>query len=246
MGSSTTTSESTRTLPGIGQQESRARALLMQLAEGGMDQLGDLSSLTSGQFSVTPQDEAFIRQISNLSGELQRSQARSNFDEMSQAVEGQLLERGLEGSSIEAVNNALLGRQLQQSLDQGAMQREITSAQQLQQQAYNRAGIQLNANQLLLNRILNGAQAVGGMALNERLAQGTATSTTEQPFNWGQAIGTTVGAVGGFIAGGPPGAAMGAQVGGAGGGAGGATAPPVQAPMSPGTPYYGPSAPPMM
>lgn len=246
MGSSTSTTEQTRTLPGAGQQEQAVRAMLMRLAQSGEAQMGDLSALASGQMSVTPQDEAFIRQISTLTGELQRDQARASYDEMSQAVEGQLLERGLEGSSVEAVNQALLGRQLQQSLDMGTLQREITSAQQLQQQAQNRAGLQLNANQLLLQRILNSAGAVGNMSLQERLSQGTVTQTTEQPFDWGRAAGTVVGATAGALTGNPAAAAQGAQTGG------NAMAAPPPAPIldqsgwnTPGGGYYGPSAPPM-
>ena len=130
-----------------------------------------------------------------------------------------MLDRGLEGSSIEAVNNALLGRQLQQTLDQSSMQQQITNAQQLQQQATNRAGIQLNANQLLLQRILGGSQGVAGMGLQERLAQGTSTSVTETPYNWGSAVGQIAGIGAGALLGGPAGEGLVTGVTGAIGGA---------------------------
>lgn len=197
MGSSTQTTEVSSTIPGIGEQESRARALMMQLAESGQGQLGDLGALARGDMQITPQDEALIRQIAQLTGDLGRAQAQQNYEALAPQVEGQLLERGLEGSSIEAVNQAMLGRQLQQTLDQSSLQQQLISAQQLQQQPLARAGIQLNANQLLLQRILGGAQSVGQMGLQERWAQTTETQTTETPFNWGGVVGAVAGDIAG-------------------------------------------------
>jgi len=242
MGSQQTTQTRSVTFDEMGQQEASMRAVLEQLAQRGMLQLGDMSSLTSGRMDITPQDEAFIRQISALTGELQRGQAQQNYDTMSQQVEGQLLSRGLEGSSIEAVNQALLGRQLQQSLDQGALQNQITSAQQLQQQAQNRAAVQLNANQLLLNQILNSAQGLAGMSLQERLTGQTITQTAEAPFSWGAAAGRLLGsAMGNFAGPSPDNTDVGAQPVAA------PTTfnPMTSSPMAPIQQYYGPSAPPM-
>jgi len=216
MGSTTSTSESTASVPGAGQQELQARNLLMQLAESGQGQLdmSQLGQLSSGDLNISPQDQDLVRQIAQLTGDLQRSQAQSNYETMAGSVEGQMLDRGMEGSSIEAVSQALLGRQLQQSLDQGAMQNQITSSQMLQQMPFQRAGIQLSANQQLLQQILGGAQAVGGMGLQERLSQRTSTETTETPFNWGSAVGSALGTAAGAAFGGPAGA-VGAQAGNA-------------------------------
>ncbi len=186
--------------------------MLMQLAQGGIGQL-NLGELASGELSVSPQDADLVRQIASLTGDMQRNQAQQNYEAMAGSVEGQLLDRGMEDSSIEAVSQALLGRQLQQSLDQGAIQNQITSSQMLQQMPFQRAGLQLSANQALLQQVLGGAQAVGNMGLQERLAQMTTTQSTETPFDWGAMIGT--------LGGQAMGAAMKAGTGGAAGGAGG-------------------------
>ena len=157
MGSQTTksTREETRTLPGMGGQEQTMRALMAQLAKSGVGQMGDMGALASGQMSITPEDENLIRRIGEITNQMQRQQARGHFEDMSGAVEDQLLSRGMEGSSIEAVNQALLGRQLQQSLDQGSLQQQATGAQQLQQMPFQRGQMQLGANQLLLQQILS-------------------------------------------------------------------------------------------
>lgn len=220
MGSKKETQTQQTSLPGAGTQEQQMRALLANLASGGAEMFGGgqgLQDLLSGQFNVTPQDEQFVQQISALTNQMQRGQARANFEEMTGAVEGQMLSRGLEGSSIEAVNQALLGRQLQQSLDMGALQNQITSAQQLQQQAQQRAGMQLSANQLLLNQILSGAGAVSQMALQERLAQPSTTMESKRPRNVMGPLGSVLGAGVGFALGGPMGASVGSQLGSGGG-----------------------------
>lgn len=205
MGSKKSEVTQSTNIPGAGPQGQRAMALMDQIIDqlGAQFDAGTLGDLASGEgMQVTPQDQAFIRQISNVTGELQRSQARDNFESMSQALEGQLLERGVEGSSIEAVQQALLGRQLQRSLDQGAMQREVTGAQQLQEQAFQRTGRQLNANQLLLQQILGGASSIAGMDLQARMAQPTMTQTTESPIQWGELAGAVLGDVAGNLVGG--------------------------------------------
>ena len=226
MGTPTQTQTQTTSIQGIGGKVLQMRDLLAGLASSGAGMLegGSMQDLLSGNMSVTSQDREFIQQISSLTNQLQRDQAQTNFQDMSGAVEGQMLERGLEGSSIEAVNNAVLGRQLQQTLDQGSLQGQITSAQQLQQQAMNRTGVQLSANQLLLNQILSGAGAVGQMGLQERLAQPSSTGTIESSGGgWGQ-LGQVAGGVGGALLGGPFGAALGSQVFGAAAGGGGTPA----------------------
>lgn len=174
-GSSSTT---TTTIPKAGAQENRARDMMEQLGTRGLGQLGNLEDLASGKLQLSPEDAALIRQIQELTGEAARNEMKSNYELSASQVEGQLLEGGLAKSSIEAVQQALLGKQMQSSLDQSALQGQITSAQQMRQGMYDTAGIKLNANQLLLNQILGGAGGLAEMGLRERLAQTTTTTSS--------------------------------------------------------------------
>ena len=213
MGSSTSTVDSSTTnsqtatqrstIPGASEQEVRMRGILEQLASGA--QMGDISNLASGNFQVTPEDRAFIEQISRLSQRAAGDTIRSNAADTMGAVESNALDRGIGSSTIESVNKAVGMRQMQQSLDQSAITGQVTNAQQLREQALSRAGIQLNANQLLLQRILGGAQGLAGLGLQERLAQGTVntsssgtssgTERTTTPFDW-SAVASMAGDIG--------------------------------------------------
>lgn len=174
-GASSTT---TVTIPKAGKDETAARGMLSELGSRGLGQLGNLSDLASGKLQISPEDEALVKRIQELTAEASRNEVKSNYEMMAGEVEGQLLEGGLAKSSIEAVKHALLGKQLQSSLDSSAIQGQITSAQQLREGMYNNAGIKLNANQLLLNQILGGAGGVAEMGLRERIAQPTQTTTS--------------------------------------------------------------------
>jgi len=189
MGTQKTEQTQTTTLPGMGAGESGARNLLAQLAQSGMGQMGNISDLASGKLTLSPQDEEMIRRIQELTMQSARAQARTNYEDMVGQVEGQALEAGLGGSSVEAINRAILGRQLQGTLDQTALQGQITSAEQMRQQANDSAGLKLNANQLLLSQILGSAGNLAQMGLQERLAQATTTSTQKQNSGVGGALG---------------------------------------------------------
>ncbi len=190
MGSQETTQ--TTTIPGIGGQESDSRALLARLGEGGMAQLGNLKDLANGQFTLSPADEEMIRRIQQLTMEQARGQARMNYEDMASQVEGQSLEAGIGGSSIDAVNRAVLGRQLQSTLDQSALQGQINSAQQLRQAAVEGGQMKLNANQLLLQQIMGTTGQLANMGLQERLSQTTTKQKTPS------SIGGTLGQLGGM------------------------------------------------
>lgn len=202
MGSSETTTTQSTTIPGAGDQERNARALLAKLGKEGMGQLGDIGNLASGNLQLTAEDQALMRQIQELSGKAARSSMVDNAAFQSAQLEDRLLSKGMGGASIEAVNEAMIGRQLTQDLDQSALQGQITSAQQLRQHSLDRAGVQLNANQLLLNQILGGAGGVAQMGLQERLTQATTTQKSKTPFSFGQAAQIAGRGAGAFFSGG--------------------------------------------
>lgn len=177
MGSQKQETTQTVTLPGMGDTERQARSLLSSLSSSGMDQLGNLSELAKGNVNLSPQMSALIEEINRRSMEQARAEARRNYEDMSSTVMDSSLEAGISGSSADAVNRAILGRQLQGTLDATTRQGQINSAEQMRQSAFDSAGVQLNANQLLLQRILQGAGSLAEMGLQERLAQPTTTTT---------------------------------------------------------------------
>ena len=172
----------TTEIPSAGGQESQLRDLLAQLAHqaGGAIDMDALTQLASGQLlSPTGADEGLIAQSVQASQEIAERAARSQYEDISAQVENDLLERGIEGSSIEAVNQAILGRQMQQQLADVSSQGQQFGSQALMNLPFQRAGVQLSANQQLLQQLLGGAGTGIQAGLSERLAQGTTTQTTD-------------------------------------------------------------------
>ena len=169
----------TRTLPGMGNQEAGARNILEELM-GATGQLGDLTDLAQGNFSLSPQDISLLQEIQRLSGDSARLEMGRNLDFASSDLEEQLLARGVEGSSIEGLQQGLLNTEALHGLNQSSIQGQINTADQMRQHVFDKAGTQLNANQIILNRILQGAGTLGEMGLQERLAQGSETTTMKQ------------------------------------------------------------------
>ena len=120
-----------------------------------------------------------IAQSVLASHEIAERAARSQYEDISAQIENDLLERGIEGSSIEAVNQAILGRQMQRQLADVSSQGQQFGSQALLNLPFQRAGVQLSANQQLLQQLLGGAQTGIQAGLSERLAQGTTTQTTD-------------------------------------------------------------------
>ena len=221
MGTETTTDQST-TIPGIGGQEQGARNILEELM-GATGQLGDLSSLASGQLQLSPSDTALLDQIQRLSGDASRLEMGRNLDFATGDLEEQLLARGVEGGSIEGLEQGLLRTEALHGLNQSTIQGQATRAEQSRQQVFDRGNLQLNANQLILNRILQSAGGLASMGLNERMAQPNIHQVqTESGLG---AIAGTIGELGGMAMGAinPLSAGIGALGGLFGGGGGGSS-----------------------
>lgn len=148
-----------------GPQSAEAQRI-MQLLSGGAGQaagqMGDLSSMAAGDFSLTPQDRALVSEAQAASGDVARSQMGANMDMVLRQLEDTNIGRQLTGGSLEAVSNALIGRDSQRQLNELDMQQQGQAAGQLLNMPFQRAQSQLGANQLLLNRLVQG----GGQALN--------------------------------------------------------------------------------
>lgn len=197
MGTETTVDQTT-TIPGIGGQEQGARNILQELMSA-TGQLGDLSALASGQLQLSPSDTALLDQIQRLSGDASRLEMGRNLDFATGDLEEQLLARGVEGGSIEGLEQGLLRTEALHGLNQSTIEGQSTRAEQARQQVFDRGNLQLNANQLILNRILQSAGGLASMGLNERMAQPNVNQVTNETGLG--AIAGTIGELGGMAMG---------------------------------------------
>lgn len=181
MGSQTTTEQSS--IPGRTGAENEIEQMLRAFVQQAQGQMGDLSDLASGNLQASGQDRAFLQESIGAGRDIAERQARRSYEDASRMTEEDLLGRGMDQSTIDAVVQALQGRQYQDTMANIGSQSQEQMATGMMQMPFQRAQTQLNANQLLLQRLMGGAQTIMGHNLNERLGQRTVT--TEQPMDWG-------------------------------------------------------------
>lgn len=152
------TSSQSTTIEQAGGSEQALRAQLLQIVKDAGLQLGDLSGLASGaDLSPTAQDIELANTVADAS-------TGRAFAEQRRGLESTLISRGVEGGTIEAVDEALLRG------DQAATRSGLVS-QILLDQPIKRAQVQLGANQVLFQRLMGAANPALQASLSERLAQ---------------------------------------------------------------------------
>lgn len=199
MGQQKTTQTTTSSIPPRSGQEQQLLQMLTQLGIEGADQLGDLSQLASGQGLVpTAADQSLVEQSIGASSDIARRQLEDFVSQQQLGLDESLSARGVQGSSIESVNRAVIGRDANRQFANLASAEAGRGADALMQLPFQRANVQLNANQALFQRLAGASQASLSQNLQERLAQGTSTSTQEtsgMSFGDMAQIGTQIGAV---------------------------------------------------
>lgn len=216
MGTKTTT---TNTIPEAGRQESGVRNQLEQLMQSLQGQFGDLGGLAQGQLGgVTADDLALITNTLDRTRDITQRNLGSLSQEGQARLSEQLSSRGISGASIESVDRAILERDLTRQGSNLLDQSRIEANQALMQLPFQRAQVQLGANQTLLQGLLGAANPLLQGLQTDRLAQGT--QTEETPFSVGQALqlgGAVAGAIptGGMSLAALPGAAGQQRAGGA-------------------------------
>ena len=180
MGSQTSTQQSS--IPGRTGAENEIEQMLRAFIEQAQGQMGDLSDLASGNLQASGQDRAFLQESIGAGRDIAERQARRSYEDASRMTEEDLLGRGMDQSTIDAVTQALQGRQYQDTMDNIGSQAQGQMATGMMQLPFQRAQTQLNANQLLLQRLMGGAQTIMGHNLQERMGQQTVTS--QQPQDW--------------------------------------------------------------
>lgn len=179
MGNTTTTQETT--IPGAGGAEQRLQGMLTKLLQGQAGQLGDLSKIASGDFTLTEADKRLISDSLGFTRDIV-SRDMASLSEEGQARLGEnLTARGVQGSSFESVDRAILERDLHRQGANMLDQSRIEMGNAAMALPFQRAGMQLNANQALFQNILGAANPLLSGYLNERLAQQKTKQT--QPNN---------------------------------------------------------------
>lgn len=177
MGTKTTTQ--TTSIPERTGIEDEMERLLAHLARQAGAQMGDLGDLAGGRLRATSDDRRFLSEAVGAGRDIAERQARSTYEDSARMVEEDLAARGVDQSTISAVVQALQGREYQRTLaDVGSRAQEQTATGMLTL-PLQRADTQLNANRLLLERLMGGAGGVADRRLQERLTQ--LTNTVREP-----------------------------------------------------------------
>lgn len=178
----------TNKLPPKSSMEQQLLTLLTQMAKQSGGQMGDLSKLASGDMSALGPTGADRELVGNSIGAARDMAARSlEFTGAEQQAQlGETLAgKGIQGSSIEAVQRAIMQRGMQNEIANNVDRATQEGGQALLNLPGQRAQVQLGANAELMNR-LSGA---GGLSLNsmlqERLAQVKSTNKTTGA-SWGE------------------------------------------------------------
>ncbi len=199
MGALSATSESNtqNSIPGANKDEQALLKLFAQIAKQAGGQMGDLSKLASGDYSAlgpTGADQELVSKSIGAARDMAARNAEFTTAEQQAQLGETLASKGIQGSSIESVQRALLQRDAQRQIGNNVDQATIEGGQALLNLPGQRAQIQLTANQELMNR-LSGAGGVSLQSmLQARLAQGKQTTKTKSfdPTEWvkaGAAVG---------------------------------------------------------
>ncbi|HUW10462.1 MAG TPA: hypothetical protein VM537_12095 [Anaerolineae bacterium] len=198
MGNKKSTQTSTTSIAPAGGQEQQMMALLSKLGIESADQLSNLGNLANGQGLVpNSQDRALVEQSIGASSDMARRQLQGFVEQQQLGLDDSLSARGVQGSSIESMNRAVIGRDANRQFANMASQEQQQGAQALMQLPFQRANVQLNANQALFQRLSGASNQVLSQSLQDRLANQTQTSTQEESgmsFNEMGQIGARIGA----------------------------------------------------
>ena len=195
MNTETTTAQ---TIPGRGGQENAILRLLAQLSEEAGGQLGDLGALAGGDLSAlgpSGLDQELVSQSITRAGEMARRALQGQLQVSGAGLEEELAARGIQGSSIEGFRRAGLEAGAFSQITNVVEQARQEGGQALMNLPFQRAAVQLNANQALFNRIMGAGGLVAQQGLQERLAQPTQVQKTPFSMQQGLQLGQQLGSI---------------------------------------------------
>lgn len=168
-----TTTQAT-TIPGQSQQQTAILNLLQQVAQASQGQLGNLQGLAGGQLlGPTGEDRALVQQSIGAAADIGQREIERLFPQLSAQISEGLAAKGQQGASNEFVQNILLGQQQQGRIADLLSQAQAQGGQALLNLPFQRAGVQLQANQQLFNQLLGAAGPIAQTGLGQQLGQPT-------------------------------------------------------------------------
>ena len=176
--------------------------LLSQLGRGAAGQLGDLGAMAGGQVGMPmPSDVRLVEESIGTTRDIAQRQAQQALSQLGAQTREQMAGRGIQGSSIEGLQNILNQAFTQQQLMDMIQQSQLQGGQALMNLPFQRAGLQLSANQALFNRIVGASQPSLANLLQSRLGQTTRVAETTpgalEYFKVGADIAKTASSAGG-------------------------------------------------
>lgn len=173
---------------------------LQQLLGAAQGQMGDLSGLASGQLpQLSPEMVNLIETIGRGAATSQTEALQRQAQEQKVALEGSLAGRGIDASSIAAVQEGLIDRNVLEQTGDIERARADQVANLMYQTPFNVANTQLTTNQLLMNLLTGVSGQLNENFLRDRLARTTSTTTGgTNPFTSMFGLGQSIAGAGGF------------------------------------------------
>jgi hypothetical protein len=246
-GKSTTTTQ-TSSVPTAGKQEQAGLDFLLNLSRMAGGQIGDLTDIASGNIKgLSPEMAQLVQSIADQQVARESAAVNRNFEDTSRQLREQAAERGQSGDSMEAIMQAIGGREKMAQLgDITSRGSQFVSEQNLAL-PLQLAQMQGNVNQMLYSMATGTASPALSNILQGRLANRTLT-TSEQTSGGIGGLFDLGSKLAGLGMGNPLGALQGLFGSGSNTGArapmlGEMQGPTVEGPpiASNGTPFYGPS-----
>ena len=124
------------------------------------DQIGDLSDLAEGRVGVQQDDLDIVAGTIGAAGDIARRELEASLPILLDQTEAEAASRGLIGSSAAAANKAIVRAQGVRSLENLLSQQQQQAGGALLSLPFQRANVQLNANQLLFGQLLGTNQQI--------------------------------------------------------------------------------------
>jgi hypothetical protein len=118
--------------------------------------LQEVQGMQQQPLQITGEDRALVADAQAASGEQARMQMEDSMQSILRQLEDTAIGRGIQGSSLEAVNNALVGQDFQRQLSQLALQQQGQASQQLLNMPFQRSAA-INDQNLARFQMLTGA-----------------------------------------------------------------------------------------
>jgi hypothetical protein len=197
MGTARSTVTQTPVVPGLDPAAAAAIQQYMDMADSLMQQTGDMSQIAQGGVpDINPDIRASILEAQRLSQEQAQVGLEDSIRQASQQVADIMGQRGMDQSSIEAVNQAIAAQNQQQQVANSILQGQVGTQQALTNAPFQQAQNMIATNSDLY-RLITGAMAPSVQAgmqqqqLGVGMEQVSQTPWVQQLMSLGSGLGSS-------------------------------------------------------